>query len=339
MAPEALTIGATLMGTVQPDEFVASVKAVERWGYDHLWVTDSSLHARSVYPYLTLAAVNSETLRLGTNCTHPLVHPSVGINAIATINELSGGRGILGIGAGGGPTSELGFAKAAKVSEVEAMATAARSMFEGARVEIEAPRFRIADGALMHGLNGAPRARVYVTASGPRMLELAGRVADGVLMCCGAFADGLEFALGHVRSGAEAGGRDMSEIDVAWHVFGTFDHDPDVARRAGAQAGAMFANAYGAYCAMAGIPDDLVRRIREAYRGARHFTEATRAHALVSDELVERVTISGDADTWRERLELAERFGIDHVEVFPLGDRPRVLEGLAAEVFRPRDGR
>jgi 5,10-methylenetetrahydromethanopterin reductase len=338
MAPENLTIGATLMGTVAPDEFVASVKAVERWGYDHLWVTDSSLHARSVYPYLTLAALNSERLQLGTNCTHPLVHPSVSINALATINELSGGRGILGIGAGGGPTAELGFTRGAKVSEVEAMATAARRMYAGARIDVEAPRFQIADGALMHGLNGAPRPRVYITASGPRMLELAGRVADGVLMCCGAFPEGLEFALSHVRRGAEAAGRDITEIDVAWHVFGTFNHDAELARRHGAQAGAMFANAYGVYCEMAGIPDELVRRIREAYRGARHFTEAERAHALVSDEIVERVTISGDAGTWRERLELAERFGIDHLEVFPLGDRPAVLEGLAAEVFRPRVG-
>jgi len=336
MTPEELKIGTTLMSALPPDEFVAGVKAVEESGYDHLWVTDSSLHGHSAWPYLTLAAQNTERVQLGTNCTHPLIHPSVTINAIATINELSNGRAILGIGAGGGPTAELGFAKAAKVSDVEVMATAARQLYLGERVDASSSLFHIADGALMYGLDeDTPRPRVYITASGPRMLELAGRVADGVLMCCGAFADGIELALSHVRAGAEAAGRDLDEIDIAWHVFGTFDRDLETARHIGAQAGAMFANAYGVYCTMAGIPDELVGRIREAYRGARHFTEATRAHALVSDEIIDRCTISGDADTWNERLELAQQFGIDHIEVFPLGDRRAVLEGLATQVFRP----
>ena len=74
---------------------------LEVGGFTHLWLTDSSLHARCVYAYLTLAALNSERLMLGTGITHPYTrHPAITVNAIATLDEISEGRAILGVGAG-----------------------------------------------------------------------------------------------------------------------------------------------------------------------------------------------------------------------------------------------
>lgn len=328
-----LTFGVTLLATLRPADFVSTVLRAEAGGYDLVWVTDSSLHAHSVYPYLALAATATSHVRLGTNCTHPLgAHPATSINAIATIGAIAGGRAILGIGAGGGPTVELGHSRA-KVSDIEAMATVARRLYAGETVHHHDDGFELREGRLMHGLADVEPPKIYITASGPRTLEMAGRVADGVLMCCGGSASGLDFALSHVRRGIEASGRRLEDVDVAWHVFGTFDRDPETSHRVGAQAGAMFANAFPSYCALADIPEADVAAVKRAYTGAHHFTEAHAAHRLVTHEMVDRLTVSGDAALWRERLALARDRGITHVELFPLGDVPRVLDALAEEVL------
>ena len=93
--------GVTLQGVDPPADFAAMVREIESLGYDHLWVTDSSLHARNCYAYLTLAAVSSSRLRLGTAVTNPLTrHPAITAAAAATLDELSAGRRT---GAGRGP--------------------------------------------------------------------------------------------------------------------------------------------------------------------------------------------------------------------------------------------
>lgn len=103
----------TTMATEPPGRFRALARAVEAGGFDALWVCDSSLHPRDVYPYLTLAAVETTRLHLGPNCTHPFTrHPAITLNAMATLHELSGGRARLALGAGDRPVTELGYGMA-----------------------------------------------------------------------------------------------------------------------------------------------------------------------------------------------------------------------------------
>src|SRR5712664_232327 len=110
---DSTQFGITLQGIEPPGAFQRQIRDVEAAGFSHLWITDSSLHARYVYSYLTLAALNSRHLLLGTGVTHPFTrHPAITANAIATLDEISEGRAILGIGAGDSPTVELGFAPA-----------------------------------------------------------------------------------------------------------------------------------------------------------------------------------------------------------------------------------
>jgi 5,10-methylenetetrahydromethanopterin reductase len=339
------TFGISTMNTFPRGEFVEIVQLAENLGYDHFWVSDSSLHSYYVYSYLTLAAVNTSRIKLGTNCTHPLsVHPAVTINAMATTNQIANGRAILGIGSGGGPVGELGYrAQGAKVKEVEDMVTIAKRLFKGERVDYHGREFEINDAVLMFGLGECDPPQVYVTASGPRMLEMAGRVADGVLMCCGASTEGLEFALAQVRKGAESAGRSLDEIDLAWHVFGTFEPDPVKAHRVGAEGCSFLVNWFPIYCELSGISADSVAAIKEAYVGARHFTEAHSAHALVTGQMVEKLTVSGDAKVWNKFLDLARQAGISHVELLPIAGIDRlmhddfvpVLKGLAEEVVVP----
>src|SRR5439155_18085701 len=85
--------GVVLQGAYPPGEFATMVERIEGLGFDNLWLTDSSLHARNAYAYLTLAATRSSTLQLGTAVTNPLTrHPAITATAAATVDEISDGR-------------------------------------------------------------------------------------------------------------------------------------------------------------------------------------------------------------------------------------------------------
>jgi len=80
-----------LQGVDTPEVFERNVAEIDRLGYDALWLTDSSLHARNCWAYLTLAARASARLALGTAVTNPLTrHPAVTAVAAATVAEISG---------------------------------------------------------------------------------------------------------------------------------------------------------------------------------------------------------------------------------------------------------
>src|SRR3954452_17782461 len=109
-----------LQGVDTPEVFEEYVATIDRLGYDGLWLTDSSLHSRNCWSYLTLAARASSRLTLGTAVTHPITrHPAVTAAAAGTIAEISGGRFVLGIGAGDRPLLSLGR-RPARLAELEA---------------------------------------------------------------------------------------------------------------------------------------------------------------------------------------------------------------------------
>ena len=325
-------IGVTLQGVDPPGRFTGMVREIEGMGYDHLWITDSSLHARDAFVYLTLAARGSERLRLGTNCTHPHTrHPAVTANALASVNEVSGGRAILGVGAGDSPVEELGKSLA-KLSEVRSMLDFARRLYTGERFDYSGPHFAMHKGQLHYGLDGVSPPKIYMTASGPKMLELAGAVADGVIVHCGVFPEGLEFATSHVRRGAESAGRNFADIDFAWQVFGVLDEDLHRARDAARPMAAWFPLRSPLYCDLAGVPADLARQIRDVYSGG-EFHEAVRAHQMTTDDMVDKFTITGGTAIWKDRLAMAKEYGVSHIELFGLGDRMELYADLAAKVF------
>ena len=105
-----MRIGVALQPVDGPREFREFVTEIDALGFDRLWMTDSSLHARYVYSYLTLASTWSPRLHIGTAVTNPLTrHPAVTAIAASTLDIVSEGRFALGIGAGDRPLLSLGL--------------------------------------------------------------------------------------------------------------------------------------------------------------------------------------------------------------------------------------
>jgi len=315
-----------LQGAYPPSDFTAMVERIEGLGYNNLWVTDSSLHARNSYAYLTLAATRSSTLQLGTAVTNPLTrHPAITAAAAATVDEISGGRMILGIGAGDRPLLALGM-KPAKLASVQRSIEAMRALWTGDTVSVRDDAFSLDEAHMRFAAR--PDIPIYISASGPKMLELAGRIADGVILLVGLFSDGLRWAIDHVESGATAAGRPRPHVAV--FAYGAIDDDEDAALEAARTIAAWFPQTAPIVCDLWGLEPTLVAAVRDAYRGG-EFQEAAASARLLPDDFVREVALAGDRDQARGRIEAALAAGADSVHVFPLGQRRmETIEAFAA---------
>jgi 5,10-methylenetetrahydromethanopterin reductase len=325
--------GVVLQGVDPPGEFCNRVAEIESLGFGYLWLTDSSLHARNCYSYLTLAAARSSRLRLGTAVTNPVTrHPAITAAAAATVDEISGGRLILGIGAGDRPLLALGF-QPSPLATLEAAITGIRRLWQGEELDLEAPGFS------MNGAHLRFRARagieVFVSASGPKTLELAGRVADGAILLVGLFPEALGWAVSRVEQGAQAAGRPRPHIAV--FAYGAIDEDERAALEAARSIAAWFPQTAPHICDLAGVPRDLVGRVRAGYQGG-EFQEAAAAARMLPDEFVRKVALAGNRQHAAERIGAALAAGADSVHVFPLGAERMKTVRAFAEVWRTRAG-
>jgi 5,10-methylenetetrahydromethanopterin reductase len=306
--------GVVLQPVDRPDEFADIVTEIEQLGYSQLWLTDSSLHARNCYCYLTLAAGRSSRMLLGTAVTNPATrHPAITAAAAATVDEISAGRMVVGIGAGDRPLLALGL-RPSPLADLEAAVRGIRSLWSGTTVDLEAPGFSLAGAHLR--FPARPDIPVYVSASGPKTLELAGRIADGVIMLVGLFPEAVKWALEHVRRGADGAGRAVPHVAV--FAYGMIDEDEEAALAAARSIAAWFPQTAPHVCNLAGLAPEIADRVRAGYSGG-EFQEAASAAALLPDEFVRKVALSGNQQRAAQQIRNALRAGADSVHVFPLG--------------------
>jgi 5,10-methylenetetrahydromethanopterin reductase len=317
------TRGVALQGVDDPATFVAKVKAIDELGFDNLWLTDSSLHTRDCYSYLTLASTVSPRLVLGCAVTNPVTrHPGITAAAIATVDEISGGRAILGIGVGDRPLRALGL-HASTVDTLEATVGSIRRLWRGEEITSESASFRFRDAHLR--FQPRPDIPIFLSASGPRTLELAGRVADGVILLVGLFPEAVSWALSHVDRGAQSAGRPRPHIAV--FAYGAIDDDESRALQSARSIAAWFPQTAPHICELGGVPASIVDEVRTLYSGG-EFQEAAAAAALMPDDFVRRVALAGDHRQATARIEAVLGAGADSMHVFPLGDRR--METVAA---------
>lgn len=325
--------GVALQPVDRPDSFEVMVDEIEALGFDELWLTDSSLHARYVHVYLTLAARRTGRIQLGTAVTNPVTrHPAVTATAFATLGELSGGRMVLGIGAGDRPLLALGH-KPASLRLLRTAVEGIRKVWTGEHVNFEGAGFALHDAHMREP--GPTSMPVYLSASGPKTLELAGRIADGVILLAGLNPEGLRWAIDHIDRGAEAAGR-SARPKVTVFAYGAIDEDEEKAFAAGRTIAAWFPQTAPVYCDLAGLSPEISAKVRAMYDGG-EFQEAAAAAELLPAEFVHRMALAGNAARARGHLENMRELGIDSVTVFPLGDdrmqTVREFRRIHAEVF------
>ena len=197
------------VGRREPLARIGEIAAVvEDLGFSRLWIQDNPLTTKDPYIALTVAALNTNRITLGPGVSNPLIrHPSVIVNSVFSLDQLSEGRAVLGIG-NGGPALVAAFGQSPRrVAEFRQDLLQIRSLLRGEEVKGE--------GGERYRISGIERAiPMYVAARGPRVLRLSGELADGVLIAGPAQPDVLQKKMQAVKDGAVDSGRDPSEVRV-----------------------------------------------------------------------------------------------------------------------------
>jgi len=306
--------GVALQPVYPSADFGDMVERIEELGFDQFWLTDSSLHSRYSYMYLAVAALRSRRISLGNAVTNPVTrHPALGAVGAATLHEMAPGRAVYGVGVGDRPLLALGL-KPARLSVLEDTIVAVRRLWSGETVTWEAHGF-VLDHARMR-FDTPVEIPVYISASGPRTLELAGRIADGVILLAGLHPDGIRYALEHIDRGAASASRPRPKVTV--FAYGAISEDEDVAMRHGRTIAAWFPQTAPVYCELAGLPKALVDEVRARYSGG-EFQEAGSAADLLPDDFVRRMALVGNSASVLEHIAALDELGVDCMSIFPIG--------------------
>lgn len=277
--------------------FGALCREAEQAGFELLGVADSQSVFREMYVALTLAALNTSRVRLGPLVTNPLTrHLVVTASAVSSIDEVSGGRAVLGIGSGDSAIFTLGAPPATLAGLEDAVVTLGRLTGGG-------PIDR--DGRTWQVHRSARRVPIYLAAEGPRTLELAGRIADGVIVGLGLTPEVIRLSLAAVERGARVSGRTLADLDIWWFAKTNVAATREEAVRPITMALAASANhAFRFTLEGKGVPPALHEQIHGLQReyNAHHHEIAGAGNAGLTDRwgltefLVDRFAIAGTPD-------------------------------------------
>jgi probable F420-dependent oxidoreductase len=300
-------LGVAFSGGLPPADIVECVKLAEALGYESAWVAEG--HGGDQFAILGACALATRHILLGTSISSVFVRSATTIGmAAATVDQLAGGRFILGLGSSHRvqvePEHGLTFVQpTARLRDTIAIVrTLVRDgvvSYRGEAVTIE--RFDLWFPPVR------PHVPIYVAALFPRMLEIAGELAEGVLLTWPTPAT-IARAVEHVAIGARRAGRAATAVDVGSLIPCAVADTAAAARDAMRPAVGLYAGFFPRYnrlLAEAGF-GEAVREIKSAFdRGGR---EA--AAKVVPDELIDAVALAGTPATCRDRLAVYRRAGL-----------------------------
>jgi probable F420-dependent oxidoreductase len=328
-----MDFGITLKLDMAPTRAVALTRQAEQAGFSYGWVFDSHVLWLEPYPLLTLMAQATRQMRLGTCVTNPAVRDvTVTASLLATLNLISGGRMVLGIGRGDSSRRVLGK-KPTTLAQMEQAILDIRDLAAGRAVEYEGDQVRLswAEGS-------AERLPVWVAGYGPKALQLAGRVADGVVL---QFADPhlIAWSLGFVRQGAEQAGRDPASIQVMAAAPVWVSDDLALARERVRWFPALVSNHVVDLISRydpSELPPELTAyvRNREGYDYQHHAEVGSDNGSFVSDDVVDRFCVVGPAEAHLQRLRELAAIGVTQFNIYLMcGDEEQTLELYGRDVL------
>ncbi|MCH7820913.1 MAG: LLM class flavin-dependent oxidoreductase [Proteobacteria bacterium] len=311
---------------------VEVVQAAEELGFDSVWIADVQLSMKDCFTALTLCAVNTSTIQLSTGVANPITrHPSIIANSFTALNEISNGRALIGLGTGWTGVYPIGL-KPATIKQLEEAVITIRRLCSGEEVEGgEKGPYRM--------VTGKGPIPIYIAANQPRMLQLCGRVADGVILMGGANEEFTSWQIDLVRKGAEEAGRSMDEIKLhLWAAIAISD-DRDQARDDVSHWVASQAETFSKWKQ---LPEFLhpykadFESASKAYDRLEHMSQHARHKSAVSPELVDYLAFVGTADECLARILKLEKLGLDGVTLaFRAGGRRQRMEILNEGIIKP----
>jgi len=284
-------------------------KYAEEGGFAQVWVAESHLTCRDHNVALTLAILGTSKVKIGPGVSNPVLHDdTVAASTIATLDELSGGRVIFGVGSGDTPVYTLGK-KMARLQTMRTSIDRVRRLVRGERIEYG------------EGVNVSIWSKrdipVYTSAEGPKTLQMSAEIADGVIVGSGVYKETVDWVTGHLKKGKEGRDPSLGALDVIFGAVVSVDRDGKAARE---KVRARVANRahHNFRMTLESVPDPHKPEIQNLldnfdvsnWRDPKHVP-------LITDYILDRFTITGTPEQCVERIREIESFGVKSIMIDP----------------------
>jgi 5,10-methylenetetrahydromethanopterin reductase len=230
---------------------------------------------------------------------------------------------IVGIGLGDSSVETMGM-KPAKLSYFEKTMREMRDLFAGKEVQLETGKIH-----LLHPCKS--RVPIYIAASGPKMLELSGRIADGIVVLVGVADDYIAHAKEKIAAGAKTAGRRLEDINlVLWVPCAVSDSAP---AKDAVKAHVARVVAHPLPYVLDPKEQQVLAEIRKTYDYYHHMDQEANHAEVIPDWLVDKFAIAGTTDQCRAQVERIKKSGVQQIAIIPYsppgGSREETIRGFA----------
>jgi 5,10-methylenetetrahydromethanopterin reductase len=315
-------------GVKNIDEIHSRAKRAEALCYDGIFLGESQLSTIDSFQTLASCAMLTKRVLLGIAVTNMVFrHTTVLAGAAASLNEISNGRAILGLGTGDGPVYTQGL-KATPLKQFEEGVRLIRHLVQGNSTTFPTGSFGIS-------FTISRPAPIYVSAEGPKGLQLAGRCADGVILGTGFDLRVFDWAKNKIREGAHEAGRDEKDIKILTAGMLCVRDDGDEARRIVRNRIANRAHHNFRFTYETVPPEELegVKKFIAGFDVMKPMEDRVDPN-LVNNYLVRRFSIAGTPKECIERIEELKAAGVEHLMLTPARKvYHETVEAFAAKVM------
>ena len=315
-------------------ESLRVVQLGERLGFEMAWIPDQTFYRD---PFLVMAhwAQATADIQLMIGVTNPYTrHPAQVARAIATVDEISGGRANLGIGSGNRRELLLpmGYEQDAAAARTREMLTLVRALLQGETTQHESAYVTAKD--LQLSWQPERVVPIYIAARGARMLAVAGELAEGAAIGALVSEEGLNYAFGALERGAARANRRLSELEiVSWVTCRVVDDEAAAHERLKPSVAHIIGGAPLSLLRAIGMAEGAIADLKAAYAAG----GPAGAASLVTRREIDMLTIVGTAERVRETCERLAARGVGQIGILLTGadadDNCRVLERIAHEVM------
>ncbi len=327
-----MNFGVTILPDPPSSRLLELLELAENNGFDHGWTYDSHILWQECMPLLTMMALRTKKMNVGLCVTNPGTRdPTVLASAHATLQDVSDGRVVMGIGRGDSARRVIGM-KPVRMAEYEKACVMMKDLMNGRKANWNEQELQL------EWANDLPEIPLYLAGYGPKALAVAGRVSDGVIIQL-ADPDIINWIMSIARKGAEDAGRDPSLLKPIVCAPAYVSDDMAEAREQVRWFPAMVSNhvmdLLNRYD-QSELPPALFEYVkrRDFYDYKDHSRVGAAHGEFVDDETCDRFCILGTPEQHVEKLKQLEAVGVDQTNVYLMTHgQERTLDMYGASVI------
>ncbi|MDR7420903.1 MAG: LLM class flavin-dependent oxidoreductase [Armatimonadota bacterium] len=304
------------------------VRYAEERGFEAVWQAESRLVREATVPMAAYAVVTGR-IKVGSGVVNNWTR-NVGLLAatFSTLDDLAPGRILLGIGAWWDPlASKVGIARRRPLQAMREVVEVTRRLLAMERVTFHGEFVRVTDVEIdiVHGDRAPKRVPIYIGATGMKMMELAGEIADGVLLNYMVSPAYNRQALAALAAGAARAGRSVEALDRPQLVVCSLDRNREVALDRARELLTQYLGQQPHIMKASGVDPNLIEEINKVLTWPAGPEEIRRAMHLVPDDAVQMIAAAGAPEECRAKVREYVAAGCTCPVLYPLGDDVRLM--------------